>query len=390
MYKVPPNVVKQIMSAYNSRPAMEGPSVSGGTQTTSTPSYWDNPITSMISGDGQGNETESPYTEEDIANATPISQQEISDLQAIPSAALSLGGLVSSLMGGGPVLGMGIGLGKEAYNAATGKQTWGEAAKNAGVTLGTAGLNQLIGPKGAELGYKVAGLPGAFVGNTIQSKGTKGLLGFLMSLFGGESSMPDNISQYGPFAGGYSFPNNEPSPYDWTSSLPNSEDNFSMFDNIPSVDIGPFAGGYGMPSSETPYDWTSSLPSNEDFNVSTTPGEAGGGESDGTVICTELHRQGLIDTDFYHAEAKYGYSLPIEIMEGYRAWAISFVRLMRKSDVLTRIVRFFAQPVLNEMAHRSDGRYPPSLIGSGALFMALPVCSAIGRLKSARNVKYAY
>ncbi len=110
-------------------------------------------------------------------------------------------------------------------------------------------------------------------------------------------------------------------------------------------------------------------------------GGGGGGGGGGTVICTELHRQGLIDADFYRTEAKYGYSLPVEIMEGYRAWAIPIVKLMRKSYIMTRIVRFIAQPILNEMAHRADNKYSASLIGSVSLFVALPVCSFIGRSK---------
>lgn len=119
----------------------------------------------------------------------------------------------------------------------------------------------------------------------------------------------------------------------------------------------------------------------------------GGGDSGGyggTVICTELLRQGYISPDFYKAEASYGNTLSIETMNGYRAWAMPIVRWMRKSPTVSGLVRIIASPVLHEMAHRADKAYKTSFIGSVVLSMALPVCSFIGHLKNAvGGLKYA-
>jgi hypothetical protein len=153
----------------------------------------------------------------------------------------------------------------------------------------------------------------------------------------------------------------------------------TMYGAMPSSS---YYDGYGSPAGT--YSGTQGGYVGADIYGNPTGGAdgAGAGGNGGTVICTELHRQGYISDDFYRAEAKYGYSLPTEIMEGYRSWAMPIVGWMKKSKVITQLVRVISKPILNEMAHRANKVYEPSLIGSVVLSIALPVCFLIGSLKN--------
>ena len=66
-------------------------------------------------------------------------------------------------------------------------------------------------------------------------------------------------------------------------------------------------------------------------------------------------------------------------MVGYHAWGRAIVRGMRRSKVLTQIVRFLAMPVIKEIAARGGGSLFGSLIGKAALAVGMPLCRFIGR-----------
>lgn len=150
-------------------------------------------------------------------------------------------------------------------------------------------------------------------------------------------------------------------------------------------DYGPFAEGYKYDNTETPYDYKSSLPSDEptdDWSVATagTGGDSGGDSS--RVVCTELHRQGIIDSQLYKAERIYGLSLDTTVIKGYHHWAIPLVRKMRKSKLLTKMVYFVAKPMIYAMANKVDKVYSSSLIGSVMLSIGIPLCYTIGVLSN--------
>ena len=92
-----------------------------------------------------------------------------------------------------------------------------------------------------------------------------------------------------------------------------------------------------------------------------------------TVICTELERQGLLDTELYQAGHQHFLSLPEETVAGYRIWANKVVPLMQKYPSLARAIAPIAQAryefiVLNKF----------SLIGAATVYIAQPVCYLIG------------
>lgn len=440
MYKVPASVVSQIMKAYGNRTPSTPMS---GVASQSAPSYWGQlPTEQPIFSEDSGVDVNStPYNSEEIANATPMTDE---DKQGL-STFLNLAGSFVGMYPGVGLLGNAAGLlGNLGGQAVKGDLSLQNAGKTIATAAGTYGLNKAIGPVLGQAGYKAGGTAGGLLGNQIQSTASKwGISQLMNALFGSDKGPSNTINNVGPYADDYAFPADEKT-YNWSSNLP-SEEGFNMVGNIPTTDIGPFSGEYGMPFSEQTYNWTNSLQQpGEDFNMVTnpstvneaasegnqnnggmvtnalgesmssdaynagfqapgtyagqefvdmlnSPGEGGGeGGDGGTVICTELRRQGFLTNSLYLRESAYGDTLSYETMEGYRAWATPIVRLMRKSELLTKIIYFFARPVLQEMAHRTSTFYSPSLIGSVALFMALPVCNVIGHLKNTKDAKYAH
>lgn len=76
---------------------------------------------------------------------------------------------------------------------------------------------------------------------------------------------------------------------------------------------------------------------------------ASGGMS---VICTELHRQGIMPDDIYAADTFYGaMCIDEQTLRGYRFLASPVARQMSKSKLLTSIVAPLAMSWANNMAH---------------------------------------
>lgn len=97
----------------------------------------------------------------------------------------------------------------------------------------------------------------------------------------------------------------------------------------------------------------------------------------GTVICTELARQHYISPEIMAKDAEFGLKLratdPYAYL-GYRAWADHVVKLMQKSNTITKIVNFIAQPWVRYMA--GEGNF----IGKAMSKIGIPVCRMIGKL----------
>lgn len=104
---------------------------------------------------------------------------------------------------------------------------------------------------------------------------------------------------------------------------------------------------------------------------------SGGGMS---VICTELHRQGIMDDATYEADTKFGESLPTEVVAGYRAWAAPVARAMSKSAVLTALIAPIAMNWAVTMRAKVEG-HPEQETRLGRLLLrwGTPICGWIGR-----------
>lgn len=111
-----------------------------------------------------------------------------------------------------------------------------------------------------------------------------------------------------------------------------------------------------------------------------TGADAGAGAGGGTVICTELHRQGILNDETYLADSAYGNMLSREVLLGYQSWAIPLTKLMRKSILLTHVVSWLAIPWAKEMAYRMEVRQHGHIIGKVVNFIGVPLCGFIGTI----------
>lgn len=98
-------------------------------------------------------------------------------------------------------------------------------------------------------------------------------------------------------------------------------------------------------------------------------------ESAGTVICTELHRQGLMDDETYKADAIFGSKQDFEVIAGYHTWGIPLATAMRNSRFITCIVKPLALAWAEDMAGKQNklGRFLNTI--------GIPICRFIGRIK---------
>jgi hypothetical protein len=100
----------------------------------------------------------------------------------------------------------------------------------------------------------------------------------------------------------------------------------------------------------------------------------------GTVICTELHRQGLMPTETYLKDSVYGKTLPLEVISGYQFWAIPVVNLMKKSPIITAVIKPLA---LSWAKHIADEK--KSMFGYMCQIIGEPVCGLIGSIIKTRK-----
>lgn len=97
----------------------------------------------------------------------------------------------------------------------------------------------------------------------------------------------------------------------------------------------------------------------------------------GTVICTELYRQGFYSLTVYKKDQEYGAEVirtRPHVYWGYRLWADHVVRGMQKSRKFSHVVAFFALPWASHMA------FGNSWFGAALSFVGEAVCGVLGRL----------
>lgn len=104
----------------------------------------------------------------------------------------------------------------------------------------------------------------------------------------------------------------------------------------------------------------------------------------GKVICTELHRQGLLDNATFEADQEFGKFMREtypQVMIGYWALALPVVGLMQKSKAFTYLVSFFAKPWAKHMAYLMGVREKDHLFGRLIMSIGKPLCVAASRGK---------
>lgn len=97
-----------------------------------------------------------------------------------------------------------------------------------------------------------------------------------------------------------------------------------------------------------------------------------------TVICTELHRQGLMDEALYSKDHEFGEKMWSEqpmTMLGYTLLANPVVKRMQKSPKVTKFVAFFA---LSWARHIAGDK---NLLGAFILTAGVPLCRIYGQTR---------
>jgi hypothetical protein len=107
-----------------------------------------------------------------------------------------------------------------------------------------------------------------------------------------------------------------------------------------------------------------------------------------TVICTELHRQGLMPDEIREADERFGRMISAtspETMLGYHYWAIPIVNLMQKSRLFTKIVWAVARPWAYHMAYEMGSLEKDNLLGKILMKVGAFISKTIGKSISAKN-----
>lgn len=103
----------------------------------------------------------------------------------------------------------------------------------------------------------------------------------------------------------------------------------------------------------------------------------------GTVICTELYRQGLMTHETYLKDITFGMKLEKSdpaVIAGYRFLAAPVVRLMKKSKFFTRIIAVPALAWADQMAGEEN------FAGRAIMFLGIPLCRFVGELLTPKQV----
>lgn len=110
------------------------------------------------------------------------------------------------------------------------------------------------------------------------------------------------------------------------------------------------------------------------------PAAPSGGGMFGTVICTELYRQGYMDLATYSKDSEYGLKIlkeTPEVIVGYQFLANPIVKLMKKSPMFTKIISYPALKWARHIANEEN-----SIVGVLAVNIGQPICGIIGKLLS--------
>jgi hypothetical protein len=102
-----------------------------------------------------------------------------------------------------------------------------------------------------------------------------------------------------------------------------------------------------------------------------------------TVICSELHRQGLMSDEIYLADEKFGEQLletHPEILKGYTMFATPIVEKMQESEEFTQTIKTIAEPWTEEMAYRVGARESGNFVGAMMMNVGMVIFWITGSL----------
>lgn len=137
-------------------------------------------------------------------------------------------------------------------------------------------------------------------------------------------------------------------------------------------------------SSRSAIEWTRKVPTHNAAvmeNDDPPTGDADKDDSSSKVICTELHRQGLMNRADYLQGARFaGEHLTVQHYRGYHAWALPVVRHMRRSKRATAFWRALASARADHIAYLNGDTTRRKRLGALLCTIGHPVCYALGGL----------
>jgi len=98
-----------------------------------------------------------------------------------------------------------------------------------------------------------------------------------------------------------------------------------------------------------------------------------------SVICTELHRQGIMSTELYLIDTQKGVALSLrnpDLMVGYHWFGIPLAEKMKTSPLLTKILTVPAMAWANQIAGNRN------LLGALLFHVGSPLCTLLGKIKN--------
>ena len=122
------------------------------------------------------------------------------------------------------------------------------------------------------------------------------------------------------------------------------------------------------------------------------PPDDSGGFLGISVLCTELHRQGLISDRVYSSDEKMGEYFKKHdrsLVVGYHLWARPLTKFMKRSKILTLILKPFIIAWANEMHYEVTGELKSTITGRLLQKTLMPLCRILGVLhfKSAKLIR---
>ncbi|MCT4654227.1 MAG: hypothetical protein N4A65_00295 [Cohaesibacter sp.] len=116
----------------------------------------------------------------------------------------------------------------------------------------------------------------------------------------------------------------------------------------------------------------------EDFGFGGSSSSSGGG----TIICSELYRQGYMPKEIWDADEEWGRMIARrdpDIIRGYRYWAAPVVRLMQRSRRATKLIAWLTRPWAYQMAFEVGAVPKGSALGFCTNAIGIPFSWVIGK-----------
>ncbi len=100
----------------------------------------------------------------------------------------------------------------------------------------------------------------------------------------------------------------------------------------------------------------------------------GGGGGGGKVLCTELNRQGFLPDHILAADLECAKNISAEVKEGYWLWAKPLVEVMKRSELVTAMLRPFITAWAYQMAYKMGVVTKPNRLGVVLEKIGIPIC----------------